>query len=213
MKVLVIAPHPDDEVIGCGGAIARHMALGDKVYLLVMTQIYAPEWDMREFDKRRQEALASAKVLGIKKVFFAGFPTAKLNIVPTITLTNKISEVINKIRPEIVYLPPKKDLNLDHVIVYRAGIASCKSQNYIKRIFSYEVPTAFSFEDMDVNYYLDISGFFNKKIRAMKKYASEIRKPPHPRSIKGLTLLAQARGLIIGIKYAEAFKLIREVIK
>jgi LmbE family N-acetylglucosaminyl deacetylase len=212
MKVLVIAAHPDDEVIGCGGAIARHAASGDKVYLLVMTQIYAPEWDMKEFDKRRKEAFKAAKVLGIKQVFFGGFPTAKLNTVPTITLTNKIAESIKKIKPEMIYLPSKEDLNLDHVIVCQAGISACKSYGFIKTMLSYEVPTAFSFENMEANYFVDISKYFTKKIQAMKAYKTEIRKYPHPRSVEGLTILSQVRGMAVGVRYAEAFKVIRKVV-
>src|SRR3989338_7729778 len=126
MKVLIIAAHPDDEVIGCGGTIARHVSSGDKVFLLVMTQIYAPEWNMKEFDKRRKEVFKSAKALDISQVFFGRFPTAKLNTVPVIALTGKIGEIVKKVKPEIVYLPPKKDLNLDHVIVYNAGIVACR---------------------------------------------------------------------------------------
>ena len=213
MRVLVVAAHPDDEVIGCGGTIARHVASGDKVFLLVATQIYAPEWNMKEFDIRRKEVFKAADVLGIKDVFFGGFPTAKLNTVPTISLTNKISEVIKKVMPDILYLPPKKDLNLDHVIVCNAGISGCKSLKHIKKVFSYEVPTAFSFENMEVNYYVNISRFFQKKIQAMRVYKSELRKYPHPRSVKGLKILGQVRGLIAGTEYAEAFMIIREVVK
>ena len=213
MRILVIAAHPDDEVIGCGGTIARHVVSGDKVYLLVMTQIYAPEWNMKEFDRRRQEVFRVADILGIKEVFFGGFPTAKLNIIPTITLAAKISQLIKKIKPETIYLPPKEDLNMDHVIVCRQGIVACKGIDYIKRIVSYEVPTVFGYEDMKVNYYVDISQYFKKKILAMKAYRTEIKKYPHPRSAEGLTLLAQNRGMSVGIKYAEAFKIIREIIK
>lgn len=213
MKVLVIASHPDDEVIGCGGTIARHAASGDKVYLLVMTQIYAPEWDMKEFDKRRKEVFKAAKVLGIKKVFFGGFPTAKLNTVPAIALTNKIREIIKKCEPAVIYLPPKHDLNLDHVIVCNAGIVSCRSMSFVKTVLSYEVQTAFSYENLEVNYYVDISRYFKKKIQAMKVYKSEIRKYPHPRSIEGLTILSQMRGLSVGARHAEAFMVVREVIR
>lgn len=213
MKVLVIASHPDDEVIGCGGAITRHVASGDKVFLLVMTETYAPEWDVKEFDVRKKEVFKAARLLGIKQVFFGRFPTAKLNSVPVIELTNKIRGIIKKVKPEVVYLPPKEDLNLDHVIVCNAGVIASRSEGSIKKIFSYEIPTAFCFENLGVNYYVNISRFFKKKIQAMKIYKSEIRKYPHPRSVKGLTILGQARGLAICAKYAEAFMVIREVIK
>lgn len=210
-QILVVAAHPDDEVIGCGGAIARHVANGDQVYLLVMTQIYSPEWEMKGFALRRKEAQAAARSLGVKMVFFAGFPTAKLNTVANINLSSKMSEIMKKVRPEVVYLPPKIDVNEDHTLVCQAGIAACKSYRFIKKIMSYEVPTVFRFNNLEVNYYVDTSRFFQAKIKAMKKYKLELRKYPHPRSIKGLTILGQERGLAIGAKYAEGFLILREV--
>jgi LmbE family N-acetylglucosaminyl deacetylase len=117
---------------------------------------------------------------------------------------------MKKIRPEVVYLPPKKDLNLDHVIVCNAGIVSCRSISSIKKILSYEVPTAFSFENLEANYFVDITRFFKKKMQVMKVYKTEVRNYPHPRSIEGLAVLAQARGFAISARYAEAFMVIRE---
>jgi LmbE family N-acetylglucosaminyl deacetylase len=213
MKILIVAPHPDDEVIGCGGTITRHVVEGDKVFLLVMTQIYSPEWNIGEMVTRKNEVFAASKTLGIKKVFFAGLPTAKLNTVPTITLVNKIREIVEKIKPEIIYLPPQKDLNTDHTLVFNACLIALKSNNSLKKVFSYEVPTIFRFKNIDVTYYVDISKFFKKKILAIKKYKSELKKYPHPRSLKGLSILAQERGLAIAVKYAEAFSIIREIAK
>ena len=94
MKVLVIAAHPDDEVIGCGGAIAKHVESGDIVDLLILTQIYSPEWNIGETETRKNEALAAAKVLGINEVYFGELPTVKINTVPTITLTKTIGDAV-----------------------------------------------------------------------------------------------------------------------
>lgn len=213
MKVLIIAPHPDDEVIGCGGTIVKHVSSGDRVYLLVMTQVYAPEWKNEEIEMRKQEAIRAAAVLGITEVYFAGFPTCKINTVPTIALVNVISKYIRKIMPEMIYLPPRNDPNVDHTRICQAGIAAAKNAPFIRKIISYEVPTVFRYDGMKTNLYIDISDHFKKKIRAMKEYKSELIRFPHPRSIKGLTILASERGLAIGAKRAEAFQIIREVIK
>lgn len=211
MKVLVIAVHPDDEVIGCGGSIALHSAKGDSVHVLVMTQIYSPEWDMKEFRPRRTEALKASKVLGIKKVHFAGLPTAKLNTLPVITIAGKISAFLKQIKPDIVYVPPKRDVNVDHVVCYKAALVALKSMNSVKKILSYEIPTVFGFKGFEKNLYADISRTMEKKIKAMRAYKLEIKKYPHPRSAEGLKIIGRERGLAIGVKYAEAFYIEREI--
>ncbi len=215
MNVLVVAAHPDDEVIGCGGTIARHVAAGDRVHLLIMTQIYAPEWDMKEFDRRRDEALSAAKVLGIKAVSFGGFPTVKLNTVPTVALTRQISATVAAVKPQVVYLPPRGDINADHDLTHRAALVSCRPlfNSPVNRLLSYEIAptTRFNTDGEGVfaaNHYVDISRHLKKKLQAMGRYRLELRKFPHPRSLKGLTILAQERGLAVGVPYAEAFRLI-----
>lgn len=216
MNVLVIGAHPDDETIGCGGAIARHVSKGDSVYLLVLTQIYAPEWDIRELEKRKNETFAAAKVLGIKKVFFAGLPTVKLNTIPTITMTRHIKDVIDKVKPEIVYIPPKGDINVDHDIVHRASLVACRPflNDKLKRVLSYEIfyTTYLNFEvgNFDANVFVDITKYYGKKIEAMKKYKTELRKMPNPRSLEGIKIYSAERGLLVGCKYAEMFSLVFE---
>ena len=215
MKVLVVAAHPDDEVIGCGGTIARHVANGDVVYLLILTEIYAPDWDMKEFDQRKKEALSAAKVLGIKEVMFGGFPTVKLNTVPTIALTAKLQAAVAKYQPQVVYIPPRGDINADHDAAHRAALVGCRPlfNSPVRKLISYEIAPTTRFNPpgegvFAANYYLDISKYLKAKLRAMRQYRLELRKDPHPRSLQGLTVFARERGLAIGVDYAEAFCLL-----
>jgi N-acetylglucosamine malate deacetylase 1 len=215
MKVLIVAAHPDDETIGCGGTIAKHVAAGDKVFLLIMTQIYAPEWNVKELERRKSEAWKAAKVLGIKGVYYGGFPTVKLNTVPTISLTGKIGEIVKKVKPQLVYIPPKDDINIDHDIVHRAACVACRpfADSSITTVLSYEIAptTRYNTDSHSAfvpNYYTDISRFLKIKLRAMAKYRLELRNYPHPRSLKGLELFARERGLAVGFDYAEAFSLV-----
>lgn len=220
MKILVVAAHPDDEVIGVGGTIRKHVKSGDEVCLLIMTRVYAPEWNENEIELRKNEALQAKKILGIKKIYFGDFPTVKLNMVPTIELTKKIREVVTDVKPEIVYLPPLGDLNRDHDIVANAAMVVCRPLpgSTVKKVLCYEISsTTRACPPNNGSYfvptvYVDITEFIDAKIEAMKAYQSEIRDFPNPRSSEGLRIFAQERGLSVGVAYAESFVLVRELI-
>ena len=113
-KILVIAPHPDDEVLGCGGTIAKHVSSGDEVYLCVITQAYTPEWPEDEIKERKKEVIRVNKVLGIKKTYFLDLPTAKLDTVPQKKLNDAVTGVVNEVQPAIMYIPHRGDVNEDH---------------------------------------------------------------------------------------------------
>jgi len=220
MKVLVVAAHPDDEVIGVGGTIRKHVQSGDQVSLLIMTQVYTPEWQKNEIETRKNEALQAQKILGIKKIYFGGFPTVKLNTVATIDLTKKIRQVIDEVKPEIVYLPPMGDLNRDHDLVANAAMVVCRPfpGSSVKKVLCYEISsTTRACPPNNGSYfiptvYVDITKFIDEKIEAMKAYKSEIRGFPNPRSAEGLKIFAQERGLSVGVAYAESFVLVREIL-
>ena len=210
-KVLVISPHPDDEILGCGGTIAKHK----EVYLCIVTKTYPPEWSSRFIINRVEEIKESNKILGIEKTYFLNFPAVKLDTIPQKELNDSISRVINKVKPDILYIPHKGDLNKDHRLVFEASLVASRPINHkIKRILSYEVLSETEWgqpiEPFLPNVYVDISETFKKKIDAMKVYKSELRQPPHPRSLEIIEALAKKRGSEIGVKLAEAFMLIRE---
>lgn len=217
MKILVIAPHPDDEVLGCGGTIAIHSKKGDDVYLCIATKAYAPDWS-KEFIKNRKREVASAnKILGIKKSYFLNFPTVKLDTIPQKELNDSISKVVNKVKPQMVFVSHKGDLNKDHRLVFEATLVAVRpvADHRVEKLLSYETLSETEWglpsEIFIPNVFVDISDTIEAKIEAMKAYESEIRPYPSPRSLEMIEILAKKRGAEAGIRFAEAFMLIREV--
>ncbi len=213
MKILVIAPHPDDEVLGCGGAIARHSQKGDDVCLCIVTQAYEPEWTREFIEKRPKEVENVCKILGIKKVFFLGFPTVKLDTIPQKEINDKVSALIKEISPDVLYIPHSGDINKDHKIVFESALVAARPlASSVKKIISYETLSETEWGSPFVpNLYVDISDTIKKKTEAMKSYESEVRDYPHPRSIEIIESHAKKRGSEAGLRFAEAFLIIREI--
>lgn len=221
MSVLVIAPHPDDEVLGCGATIKKYSDSGKDVVLCVVTDAYTPDWTEEFIEKRKKEIENSVAVLGIKEVIFLNFPTVKLDTIGQKELNDKISEVVQKVNPETVFIPFLGDINKDHKLVSEASLVALrpKPEFPVKRVFYYEVLSetdwakpAQKIEEIFLpNYYEDISDFLEHKLKAMQCYESELKKYPHPRSLEGLKILAQKRGMEVGKNCVEAFMLIREI--
>lgn len=217
MKVLIIAPHPDDEVLGCGGTISKHAKQGDSVYLCIVTKGYTPDWSKEFLRNRPLEIEKSSEILGIKKTYFLDFPAVKLDTIPQAKLNDAISEVVNEVNPDVLFIPHKGDLNRDHRLVFESCLVATRPVNHkLKRILSYETLSETEWgqeiEPFIPNVYVDISETFDNKIESMKAYKSEIRQYPHPRSLEAIEALAKKRGSEIGTNFAEAFILIREII-
>lgn len=217
MKIMVLASHPDDEVLGAGGTIAKHTAEGDDVYLCIMTKAYTPEWSEKFIKSRSKEIEKSKKILGIKKVYFLDYPTVKLDTIPQKELNDSISSVVNEVQPEIAYIPHKGDLNKDHRIVFEASLVALRPlHSKIKRILSYETLSETEWgeniEPFTPNFFIDITKTMNKKIEAIKAYMSELKPYPHPRSLEIIEALAKKRGSEVGVNLAESFMLIREIV-
>lgn len=217
MKILVIAPHPDDEVLGCGGTIALHSKKRDEVYLCIVTKAYTPDWS-EDFIKNRKREMANAnKILGIKKTYFLDFPTVKLDTIPQKELNDSIFKIVEIVKPQIVYVPHRGDLNKDHRLVFEAALVAVRpvSDHELTKVLSYETLSETEWglpsETFTPNVYVDISNTIETKIEAMKAYESEIKPYPNPRSLEMIEILAKKRGAEAGIKFAEAFMLIREV--
>ncbi len=223
MRVLVIAPHPDDEVLGCGGTIKKYTERDDDVFLCIVTNAYTPDWTEDFIKNRQSEINCATKTLSVKKTIFLDFPTVKLDIIPQKKLNDSISKCVQKINPEIIFIPFYGDINKDHKLVFESSLVAVrpKPQSQIKKVFCYEVLSetewakpAQKIEDVFVpNFYEDISDFLDDKLKAMECYKSELKDYPHPRSLRGIKVLAQKRGTECGTKAAEAFMLLREVVK
>jgi N-acetylglucosamine malate deacetylase 1 len=219
MKILVIAPHPDDEVLGCGGTIARHASANDEVYLCVVTEAYPPEWPEDEIKKRKEEVFKVNRILGIRETHFLGFPTVKLDTIPQKELNDSIARVVDKVKPDVVYIPHRGDVNKDHRLVFDAAMVAVrpKQASTIKKVLSYETLSEtewgapFAEDTFIPNVFVNISGTLSVKLKAMAEYKLELKQYPHPRSMEAISALAKLRGSSLGVEAAEAFMLIREV--
>jgi LmbE family N-acetylglucosaminyl deacetylase len=216
MRVLAISAHPDDETIGAGGTLARHVAEGDEVFWCVVTQGYNPPWSHHVLEEAQRQVNAVQQVMGFREVFRCGFPTVKLNTIPHIELTSAIQAVVDKVLPEVVYAPSLCDINPDHRLVCEAALVAARPLpgGTVKRLLSYEIgPTVrYGATAFQPNVYVDIAAYLDKKLQAMACYHTELREYPHPRSLRGLEQIARERGLSVGLEAAECFQLLREVV-
>tara|TARA_B100000029_G_scaffold327175_1_gene319609 strand:- start:1306 stop:1944 length:639 start_codon:yes stop_codon:yes gene_type:complete len=211
LKILVITPHPDDEVIGMGGTIKK-LGKTNHIELLVISEGATSQYSDKNMIKVRHNAcLRSSKLLGIRNVTFLDFPDMQLDTIPHIKLNKSIEKFLSKFKPEVVYTSPNHDLNLDHQKVFESTLVATRPiSSSVKKLFTYELP-GFTRTPYNPNTFVDISKYFETKIKAFKFYKSEINPFPHPRSIKSLENLAVYRGIQSGLKKAEAFELIRKI--
>ncbi len=220
-KVLVVAAHPDDEVLGCGGTLALHAKAGHEVKVLFLADgegaRRGSEAD-QDVSGRQQAATAAAKVLGISDVVFKPFPDNQLDTVPLLDITQSVEEVIGSFAPEIVYTHFENDLNIDHELTYRAVVTACRPPAFesVRMIASFEVPSSTEWRPAGTvagfspSLFVDISPTLDKKIEAMRCYEREMRPFPHPRSSQALSHLAGTRGAAANMHAAEAFVVVRQ---
>ncbi len=221
-KIIIISAHPDDEVLGAGGTILKHVANGDEVYWLITTSISEGQGFSKErVSSRREEIRQVEKMLGIKKIFMLNYSTMTLSSSSLIEMVPQISNVFNEVEPEIIYCLNRSDAHSDHRVTFDAVMACTKSFRYpyVKRVLMYEClsETEFApalFEKTFIpNYFIDISRFFKKKLEVMRIYGSELGQHPFPRSERNIEALATFRGASVGVEYAEAFQLIKFIDK
>lgn len=218
-KVLVIAPHPDDEVLGCGGTIVKHVRGGDEVYLCIVTKAYPPEWPEAEIKERREEVLRVNGILGIKKTYFLDLPAVKLDTIPRKELNDAISQIVNEAQPEVVYIPHRGDVNQDHRLVFESTMVAVRPLpgSGIRKVLCCETLSGtewaapFAGDAFVPNVYVDISDTLETKLKAMAAYQTELKEYPHPRSLEAISTQARFRGSAVGVPAAEAFMLIREI--
>lgn len=224
-KILVVAPHPDDDILGCGGIIAKYVGLDAAVYVAIMTNgnIGAPELFPIEGTLRgREEAKKSHEVLGVKGTFFYDFPAPRLETQPTYQISIALDKLIRDLDIDTVFIPHRGDIHKDHRVIFEACLVAARPINNtpVKRIYAYETLSetewAAPFSD-DVFYptlFVELSqAEVNKKIAAFNCYSPPRRKEfPHSRSDDGIRTLARYRGATIEKPYAESFMIIREII-
>ncbi len=222
-KILIITAHPDDEILGCGGTIARLNKEGHTVYTLILGEGVTSRDNIRNINKRENEIIniksyaeKANKILGVKEVFFHEFPDNRFDTVPFLDIVKVIEKIKNQIKPEIIFTHYEKDLNIDHQITYKAVITATRpiKGETVKEIFSFEIPSSTEWNyplSFSPNVFYDISEIIDVKLMALEEYKTELREYPHPRSLEGVKLIAKNWGMKVGLNYAEAFKVVRIV--
>jgi N-acetylglucosamine malate deacetylase 1 len=225
-KILVVAAHPDDEVLGCGGTIARHSMNGDEVHLLIMAEGITSRDAVRDAQGRfndlsilRKLAHQSAEMLGASSLTIEDFPDNRLDSIDRIEIIKKIEFNIHKHNPEIVYSHHAGDLNIDHRIVHDAVAVACRPLPgaSTRIVLFFEVPSSTewqicgSISPFSPNWFVDIKQTMDTKLKALECYHTELRPWPHPRSVEAIRYLACWRGASVGVECAEAFVLGRNL--
>ncbi len=227
MKVLVFAPHPDDEVLGCGGVIAKHIAKGNDVYVCVATCGHPPIYSDDLMKQKGwphtlyPEIKKAHELLGVKETFYLDFPAADMESAKRFTVNGKLIEIIQQIKPNVVYMPHFGDMQKDHTLLAEAIMVAVRPKyaHKVECVYAYEtlsetewnIPhSSFAFIP---NTYVDISNYLEYKLKAMNCFQSQLGVFPDPRSLEAVESLARLRGSTMGAKAAEAFMLIRNYIK
>lgn len=223
-KILAIVSHPDDEIIGCGGTLIKHRKLGDKVQVVFTSESeLARNKDSfiakKKSEYRQKIALSVSKILKFEKPIFLNFNNLSLTRSDVTNMNGKLREIIKSYKPSIVYTHSQKDIHHDHRKTFEATIIATRPQNnfLIKKILTFEIPSSTDSNFYSVtsnfcpNYFVDIGGQVNLKMKILKKYQNEMKKYPHYRSLVGIKNLSMYRGNIVSLKFAEAFELLRHI--
>lgn len=222
MNVLVISVHPDDETLGCGGTLLRHKHQGDKVHWLIVTQAYEPQWSTDVLRKKADEVKRVAAAYGMEEVLKLGLPTVKLDMVAQQEIIEPVRNLVARVNPEVVYLVHDGDVHSDHHAVFTASMAAMKPFHMqalgVRRILSFETLSSTDASPPQPQraflpqVFHDISPYLERKLQIMRLYSTESQKEPFPRAESSIRALARYRGAIIGVQYAEAFVLMREIV-
>jgi LmbE family N-acetylglucosaminyl deacetylase len=218
-RVLVIAAHPDDELLGVGGTVARHAAAGDEVHGLVVSEGASSRYPSGADEELRSAGRTAAAILGAREPRFLGLRDQQLDAMPILEVIRPVEAVVRELAPEIVYTHHWGDLNRDHRVVCEAVMVACRPVGTApRRVLCFETPSSSEWSAPDPalqftpTVFVDITATLEKKLAAMACYASELRPQPHPRALESLRARAASWGQHAGLAYAEPFVLAREVI-
>ena len=223
-NILIVAAHPDDEVLGCGGTILHHINKGDRVHVIFMADGISSrgsQIDSKEHQERNYAAFASCKILGVQAPVFLGFPDNRMDTLALLDIVQPLESVINKVKPTTIYTHHFGDLNVDHRITHQAVMTACRPQgdNSVKTILCFEVPSSTEWQTpssgqvFEPNWFVDIKDMLGNKLKALSAYKEEMREYPHARSMKNIVNISMVRGAAVGMENAEAFILIRQLNK
>jgi LmbE family N-acetylglucosaminyl deacetylase len=218
MVNLIIAAHPDDEVLGCGGFIANR-AKTEECYVLILTAGATGRYEESMEEVLRNSSIEANRVLGTKELFFENLPNQQLDTLPIIKVTQLIEKYINKLKPTRLFTHHGGDINRDHQIVYEATMTATRAvpDQIVKEVYTYNTPSStewnfYKGEKIFIpSVFEDITTMIDKKLEAISLYKSELRAYPHPRSLQALKTYANYWGITVGLEYAEPFTLMRKV--
>lgn len=223
-SILILAAHPDDEVLGCGGTIAKLADGGATVHVAfladgVFSRSGEPTIRQEELQIRRAAAQKACNCLGAKSISFGDFPDNRMDTVALLDITQTVELLIAEHKPDTVFTHHAGDLNIDHRRIHEAVVTACRPQygHPVKTLLSFEVPSSTEWQltgsapQFTPNWFVDISTTLNRKMAALEAYAAELRDWPHPRSRQGVEHLAHWRGATVGVDAAEAFILGRQL--
>jgi LmbE family N-acetylglucosaminyl deacetylase len=220
MRVLAIAAHPDDELLGLGATLARHAEAGDDVIAIVVSEGASSRYEAGAEHELQRAGRKAAEVLGLREVRFLGFPDQRLDTIPLIEITQRIEREMDGFRPDVLYTHHWGDMNRDHRIVGEAVMVAARpiGDAFPRTVLLFETPSSTEWAPPDPtsafipNHFVDVTRTIEKKLAAMACYESELRPAPHPRSLEALRARSQYWGQIITRPYAEAFVLARRVV-
>ena len=234
MNILIVVAHPDDEVLGMGATILRHATQGDKITVAYLATGITSRYDSNyqnvrsyesnkkqqlntksQIDELRKDAKKACNILKVKKNIFFDFPDNEMDTVPLLKIVKTVEKLIKEIKPDRIYTSHYGDLNVDHRVVFEAVLTACRPVgSSVKEIICFEIlsSTEWAFPYFQ-NYFINIKNQLTKKINAMQAYKNEIRKFPHPRSVENIKNSAHKWGTISGFHAAEAFEVIRKLVK
>lgn len=217
-RVLAVAPHPDDEVLGAGGSLARLAEEGAVVDVAIVTRGYPPQFDPDLIAAGRREAREAHNKLGVHETHFLEFPAAGLDTVPHREVNAALLSLVERLSPDTVFLPFQGDLHLDHQLVSHSTLVATRPNSSIRvrRVLAYETLSETNWnapwDSVFVpSVFVDISRFLERKLEALACFASQMRPFPHSRSLDSIRALAAVRGSTVGALAAEAFMLVREI--
>lgn len=218
-KILVFAPHPDDELLGVGGTLIKNIREGNQVYVCIVTKGCPPLFTKEMVAKNTEDAISCHKAIGITQTFFLDFPAVNLENVDRSELNSKIMSVVSEVHPDEVYLPHYGDMQKDHVVVTEACMVALRPKYFpqVKKILGYETMSETDWNVPNVqnafipNVFVDISDVLDDKLKALSYYTLQISDFPDARSLGAIEALAKYRGALMHWPAAEAFMLIREL--
>ena len=225
--ILILAAHPDDEVLGCGGTIARYAHEGANIHIVFLADGVGARQQNKVMSAtniaglaRREAAEVAAKILGAQSVTFGEFPDNRMDSIDLLDIVQFVERQVNQFRPELIMTHHASDLNLDHRLVHQATVTACRPQpnHFVETVLFFEVPSSTEWQTpasapvFAPNWFVDITPHLATRARALEAYAEEMRPWPHSRSYNAVEHLARWRGATVGVEAAEAFMLGRTII-